>query len=227
MDSTYNIWGDQVKVLNYQLALQSFLVSEFTQSVNVEVEKIDNPVKSVSEAIEVARKAQADFAVIGTIAELPTAIRGDAQLVDVALGQVPRGYQASSTAVRWEDLSAVADDLANQLLSFILRFINHPQRIPSAVWSSKETASLSDMIQHPTASGHRGQFARAENHTRRRHQNEALLRPRSFTCRRHTEHSNLLRRRCHLRRAVYHVRSARLLRPPRNSKPKSEQSLSP
>lgn len=119
MDSTYNIWGDQVKVLNYQLALQSFLVSEFTQSVTVEVEKIDNSVKSVSEAIEVARKAHADFAVIGTFAELPTAIRGDAQLVDVALGQVPRGYQASSTAVRWEDLSAVADDLANQLLSFI------------------------------------------------------------------------------------------------------------
>ncbi|MBK6767003.1 MAG: hypothetical protein IPG71_12095 [bacterium] len=119
MDTTYNIWGDPVKVLNYQLALQSFLVSDFAQSVDVEVEKSDLAVKTVNEAIEIARRSEADFAVVGTFAELPTAIRGDAQLADVALGQVPRGYQASSTASRWEDLSAVADDLAQQLLSFI------------------------------------------------------------------------------------------------------------
>ncbi len=118
MDSTYNLWGDQVKVLDYQLALQSFLISDLTRSTVVEVEKSDKPVKSVAEAAELARGSGADFAVIGTFAELPTTIRADAQLVDVALGENPRGYQASSTAGRWEDLSAVASDLAGQLISF-------------------------------------------------------------------------------------------------------------
>lgn len=119
MDSTYNLWGDQVKVLDYQLALQSFLISELAQTGVADIVKSDSPAKSPSAAIESAKKLEADFAVIGTFAELPTAIRGDAQLVDVALGEVPRGYQASATGNRWEDLSYVAESLADQLLSFL------------------------------------------------------------------------------------------------------------
>lgn len=119
MDSTYDIFGDQVKVLDYQLALQSFIISDLTQSVDVEVVKFDDKSYTVSEAIAKAKSVEADFAVIGTFAELPTAIRGDAQLIDVALGKVPRGYQTSSTAGRWEDLSFVARDLATQLLGLI------------------------------------------------------------------------------------------------------------
>lgn len=119
MDSTYNIWRDQVKVLDYQLALQSFLVSDLISRDDMEAVKIDKPVKSVSEAVAAAKAVNADFAVIGSYAELPTAIRGDAQLIDVALGDVPRGYQASATASNWEDLSAVADELANQLIGLI------------------------------------------------------------------------------------------------------------
>ncbi|MCB1059559.1 MAG: hypothetical protein KDB65_04965 [Calditrichaeota bacterium] len=119
MDSTYDVWGDQVKVLNYQLALQSFIVSDLTRSTDVEVVKIDDLAFNVEAALEKAKVVEADFAVIGTFAELPTAIRGDAQLVDVSLGKVPRGYQTSSTAGRWEDLSYVARDLADQLLGLI------------------------------------------------------------------------------------------------------------
>ncbi len=119
MDSTYNILGEQVSVLDYQLALQSFLVSDFTQRSDMEVIRVDKSPKSVTDALAEAKSVEADFAVIGTYAELPTAIRGDAQLIDVALGQVPRGYQASATASGWSDMSALANELAIQLVGLV------------------------------------------------------------------------------------------------------------
>ena len=117
MDSTYNWWGDQVKVLNYQQALHGFLASDMRSDTRFEVVSIDKEVCTVPEAVAAAREAKADFAVIGTYAELPTAIRADAQLVDIGLGAVPRGYQASASAGRWDDLSDVAASLAIQLLN--------------------------------------------------------------------------------------------------------------
>ncbi len=119
IDSTYNIWRDQVKVLNYQRALHGFIVSDMSQSEHVEIIKIDTLVTSIAAALAAAKDVNADFAVIGSYAELPSAIRGDARLVDVGLGDVPRGYQASATARRWEDLSSVAEDLSSQLLDMI------------------------------------------------------------------------------------------------------------
>lgn len=115
MDSTYDAWGDQVTVLNYRRALQEFLISELGQSDRISVIELSTRVKSLSEAIDAARSVNADFAVIGTYAELPTGIRADARLVDVALGDVPLGYQASASAGRWADLSDVARELAAQL----------------------------------------------------------------------------------------------------------------
>ena len=119
MDSTYNIWRDQVKVLDYQLALQSFLLSDFISRDDMDDVKIDKPVKSLAEAVVAAKAVEADFAVIGTYAELPSAIRVDAQLIDVALGDVQRGYSASASAASWVDLSAVADEVASQLIGLI------------------------------------------------------------------------------------------------------------
>lgn len=119
MDSTYNIWRDQVKVLDYQLALQSFLLSDFISRDDMDAVKIDKSMKSVADAVTAAKAVEADFAVIGTYAELPSAIRVDAQLIDVALGDVPRGYSASASAPSWVDLSAVVDEVASQLIGLI------------------------------------------------------------------------------------------------------------
>ncbi len=119
MDSTYNIWGNQVKVMEYRLALQSFLMSDFMSRDDLEPVKIDKPARSIAEAVAAAKAVEADFAVVGTYAELPTAIRVDAQLIDVALGEIPRGYAASAAAPSWVDLSAVTDDVASQVISLI------------------------------------------------------------------------------------------------------------
>lgn len=119
MDSTYDWWGDQVKVLNYQKALHGFLVADLRQDARFEVVAMANSLGAQSAALAEAKAAGADFAVIGTYAELPSSIRADAQLIDVGLGDVPRGYQASATAGRWEDLSEVSQSLAGQLLSMV------------------------------------------------------------------------------------------------------------
>ncbi len=116
MDSTYNWWGDQVMVLNYQKALHGFLVADLRQDVRFEVVALAGASGVLSSSLAEAKAAGADFAVIGTYAELPSSIRADAQLIDVGLGDVPRGYQASATAGRWEDLSEVSRSLADQLL---------------------------------------------------------------------------------------------------------------
>lgn len=119
-DSTYNIWRDKIGVLDYQRALQTFLYSNLMSRIDIEVVKAESLSSGENEAVAAAKLMQADFAVVGSYAELPTAIRVDAQVIDVALGKVPRGYQASSVATSWDGLSGVADDLAAQLIELIL-----------------------------------------------------------------------------------------------------------
>jgi len=119
MNETYDFWGKQTDALDYQLAFQSFIVSDLSHNPDLEVTKFDDFVKSDSAAIAVARSMKADFAVIGSIAELPASFRADARVLDVALGSMPRGYVASATATRWEDVSGAAAEVSRQILELL------------------------------------------------------------------------------------------------------------
>jgi len=132
MDSTYNIYGEQVPILDYQNALQTMILTEIGKLEDVRVveatalrswiDSTDNQPETWNDPAFASRAGAAlgsDFTVIGTYGEFPSEIRVDARIVIPATGEVPPGYTVSSTVKIWDDLPTAADRIARQIIDII------------------------------------------------------------------------------------------------------------
>ncbi|MBU1636213.1 CsgG/HfaB family protein [bacterium] len=133
MDSTYNILGEQVPILNYQSALQTMINTNLGKREEIRVieraryeELIKvRPVKpslwnDPELAAELGNELGADFVVIGNYGEFPSEIRVDARIAIPATGDVPPGYSFTANGHLWDDLPTLADRISAQIIEKIL-----------------------------------------------------------------------------------------------------------
>lgn len=133
MDSTYNILGEQVPILNYQSALQTMINTNLNKREEIRVieraryeelmalrsakTKLWNDPEL---AAELGNELGADFVVIGNYGEFPSEIRVDARIAIPATGDVPPGYSFTANGRLWDDLPTLADRISAQIVDKIL-----------------------------------------------------------------------------------------------------------
>jgi hypothetical protein len=133
IDSTYNIYGDQVPILDYQPALQTMINSNLGRREEIrvieraELEKLISS-KSLKPAFwndpllasELGTELGADFVIIGNYGEFPSEIRVDARIAIPATADVPAGYSLSANGRLWDDLPTVADIISAQIIEKVI-----------------------------------------------------------------------------------------------------------
>jgi hypothetical protein len=133
IDSTYNIYGEQVPILDYQSALQTMIVSNLGKRTEirvierVELEKLISQ-KSLRPAFwndpllasELGTKLGADFVIIGNYGEFPSEIRVDARIAIPATADVPVGYSLSANGSLWDDLPTIADRISALIVEKVI-----------------------------------------------------------------------------------------------------------
>ena len=133
IDSTYNIYGEQVPILDYQPALQTMINSNLGKREEIRVieraryeELIQaKPLKpslwnDPALAAELGNELGADFVVIGNYGEFPSEIRVDARIAIPATADVPPGYSFTANGHLWEDLPTLADRISAQIIAKII-----------------------------------------------------------------------------------------------------------
>ena len=133
IDSTYNIYGEQVPILDYQSALQTMIISNLGRREEIRVveraalEKLLKG-KSIKPTLwndpilasELGTELGADFVVIGNYGEFPSEIRVDARIAIPATADVPPGYAISANGRLWDDLPTVADRISAQIIDIVI-----------------------------------------------------------------------------------------------------------
>jgi TolB-like protein len=133
IDSTYNLYGEQVPILNYQDALHTMIISNLSKREDIRVvEKslvngfllalsVTDPVLNDPRlAAKFATDIGADYIIIGTYGEFSSEIRVDARIALAATEDVPLGNSVSSVGGLWEDLPTVADRISVLIIDKII-----------------------------------------------------------------------------------------------------------
>ncbi len=133
MDSTYNIFGRQVPILDYQSALQTMINTNLGKREEIRVIERARYEELVASrlvkpslwndpaiAAELGNELGADFVVIGNYGEFPSEIRVDARIAIPATADVPPGYSFTANGHLWDNLPTLADRISNQIIDKIL-----------------------------------------------------------------------------------------------------------